>query len=112
MKFQRPLMELFSYLSPFKSRVILAIITSVLNKLCDIVPEILIGIAIDVIVNQDHSLIARFVGISNPYHQLYWVAGLTALLWILESVFEYFYLLLWRGLHKDVRHLRTQAKNV
>jgi len=88
----------------YKIRIFLATFSSILNKLCDIVPEILIGIAIDVIVNQQHSVIARIAGISNPFNQLYLVAGLTAILWILESIFEYCYLILWRGIAQKVQH--------
>jgi ATP-binding cassette subfamily B protein len=96
----------------YKIRIFLATFSSILNKLCDIVPEILIGIAIDVIVNQQHSVIARIAGISNPFNQLYLVAGLTAILWILESIFEYFYLILWRGIAQEVQHsLRISTYN-
>ena len=101
---QYSLMQLMRYLVPYKIKLFLAMLSSVLNKLCDIVPEILIGIAIDVIIHQKQSVVARFVGIENPYHQLYLVGGLTAALWILESVFEYCYLILWRSIAQDVQH--------
>lgn len=97
-------------MSPYKGKVLLATLSSILNKLCDIVPEILIGISIDVIVNQHQSMTARLTGISDPFQQLYAVATLTAVLWILESLFEYCYLRLWRSLAQDVQHtLRVQS---
>ncbi len=111
MNHKNALLELLSYTDVGKGKVIFASICSMINKLCDIVPEILIGISIDVIVNQNHSIIAR-LGIVNPFHQLYLVGGLTALLWILESVFEYFYSITWRSLAQDVQHdlrLKTYA---
>ncbi len=102
--------QLLGYLKPYKLEVILATLSSIANKLCDIVPEILIGIAIDVIINQQHSTIARFIGIIDPFNQLYFVAGLTAILWIGESIFEYCYLVLWRSLAQNVQHdMRVQA---
>lgn len=104
MKKIHPLKQLLPYMAQQKSRVILAAISSVLNKLCDIVPEILIGIAIDVIINQHHSLVARFFGITDPFKQLYLVGGLTGLLWIGESIFEYCYLVLWRKIAQRVQH--------
>lgn len=100
---KNPLITLLRYATPVKGKIVFASICSVLNKICDIVPEILIGISIDVIVNQNHSLVAR-LGIPNPYHQLYLVGGLTAVLWILESVFEYLYSITWRGLAQDIQH--------
>lgn len=101
--FKNPLLQLLRYASPAKGKIVFAALCSMLNKLCDIVPEILIGISIDVIVNQEHSLVAK-LGILNPYYQLYLVGGLTAILWILESVFEYLYSITWRGLAQDIQH--------
>lgn len=100
------------YMIPHKVSLVLAILSSILNKLCDIVPEILIGIAIDVIVHQQHSTVARLTSIQDPYMQLYLVAGLTALLWIGESIFEYCYLIIWKNLAHTIQHtmrLKTYA---
>ncbi len=103
------LKRLLHFTVPYKGKMILATLCSAANKLCDIVPEILIGISIDVIVNQQHSIVAR-LGISNPFHQLYIIGGITAILWILESVFEYLYSILWRGIAQDIQQdLRVHA---
>lgn len=104
MNYTNSLLTLLRYTNPSTSKIFFASICSVLNKLCDIVPEILIGISIDVIVNQDHSIIAR-MGILNPYYQLYLVGFLTASLWIFESVFEYLYSITWRSLAQEVQHM-------
>jgi ATP-binding cassette subfamily B protein len=104
MKSQQTLQNLMSYMAPYKMRLFLATISSILNKLCDIVPEILIGIAIDIVVNQQHSITAHITGVGNPFYQLYMVAGLTAVLWIFESIFEYCYLILWRSIGQSVQH--------
>ena len=110
MKNKHTLPQLLSYMRTYKLKFFLASLSSVLNKLCDTVPELLIGLSIDVVVNQQHSLVARTCHISNPLHQLYLVGGLTALLWIGESIFEYCYLVLWRSLAQDVQHtLRMQT---
>ncbi len=89
------LKRLVNLMVPYKIKILLATLCSASNKLCDIVPEILIGISIDVIVNQQHSIVAR-LGIVDPFKQLYLIGGITALLWILESVFEYLYSILWQ----------------
>ncbi len=100
------------YLQPHTAHILFASLCSILNKLCDIVPEILIGIAIDVVVNQHVSLVAHTLGIRDPLMQLYVVGGLTALLWILESVFEYLYLVSWRSIAQEIQHqLRLDTYN-
>lgn len=112
MKYNNNFFKLLKYIKLDKSKIIFATICSILNKICDIVPEILIGISIDVIVNQQNSIIAK-LGIINPYHQLYLVGGVTMLFWILESVFEYLYSITWRNLAQDIQHnlrLKTYAK--
>lgn len=100
------------YIKPYTGSIFFASLSSVLNKLCDIVPEILIGMAIDVIVNQEKSMISHLLHITDPFTQLYFVAALTAALWILESVFEYCYLVLWRRVAQEVQHaLRLNTYN-
>lgn len=96
-------LRLISYCSLSKIQILLASLYSVLNKICDIVPEILIGIAIDVIVNKNHSMVAT-IGIQDPIQQLYAVGFLTAVLWICESVFEYLYLIKWRSISQETQH--------
>ena len=92
-----------------KTQVAFAVLCSVLNKICDIVPEILIGISIDVIVNQERSLISR-TGIIDPFQQLYVVGAITAMFWILESVFEYLYSITWNDIAQTIQHdVRLQA---
>jgi ATP-binding cassette subfamily B protein len=81
----------------------------VLNKLFDLAPEMLIGAAVDVVVNQQDSLVARF-GVIDVRDQLIVLSVLTAITWGLESAFEYLYARLWRGLAQDVQHdLRLEA---
>ncbi len=66
-------------------------------------PEILIGIAIDVVVRQKASFVAA-LGIPDPKWQLALLGGLTLVIWVLESLFEYLYLVLWRNLAQDLQH--------
>ena len=104
-----PILRLLAYAGPYRKRVWLAAICSVINKLFDIAPEILIGIAIDVVVRQDDSFIAA-MGLVEPTSQIFALGALTLLVWGGESLFEYFHLILWRGLAQDVQHaFRMQA---
>jgi ATP-binding cassette subfamily B protein len=104
-----PLSRLLAYASHHRRTVWLASLCSVLNKVFDIAPEILIGAAVDVVVNKKASLVARW-GLVDPVRQLEVLAALTLAIWVLESLFEYFYQLLWRNLAQTVQHeLRLDA---
>ncbi len=101
--------RLFQYSSKHRSDFYLGTVFSFLNKLFDIAPEILIGIAIDVVANQEKSFLAKW-GFESPYEQLSLLAVLTLVIWVCESLFEYLLLLKWRGLAQSMQHeFRTAA---
>jgi ATP-binding cassette subfamily B protein len=95
--------RLLRYASGYRRRISFATTCSVLNKLFDVMPEILIGIAIDVVVRQQDSFVAE-IGIVDPKSQMLLLAGLTLLIWIGESLFEYLHLVTWRNLAQDLQH--------
>lgn len=104
-----PLRRLAAYARDRQRDVWLATLYSVLNKLFDVLPEILIGVAVDVVVHQRESFIAR-MGLPDPVHQLLLLTGLTIIVWALESLFEYLLALKWRNLAQDLQHrLRLDA---
>ena len=98
-----PLKRLFNYTKEYRRDVVIASIYSVLNKIFDILPEILIGIAVDVVVNQKASFLAR-AGIVDPKDQLMLLALITVFIWVFESLFEYLYELRWRNLAQNLQH--------
>lgn len=98
-----PLRRLLRYARGYRPRIWAASACSVINKLFDIAPEILIGIAIDVVVRGEESFLAAY-GVVDPAQQIYVLGGLTLLIWAGESLFEYLHLLLWRGLAQDLQH--------
>ena len=104
-----PLLRLLRYGKPYQVEIWSAIACSILNTIFDLAPPYLIGIAIDVVVKPDSSLISQF-GITNLTHQLAIVSGLTLLIWSLESLTEYGYSRLWRNLAQTLQHkLRVDA---
>jgi ATP-binding cassette, subfamily B, bacterial len=104
-----PLNRLLHYSRPFSREIWLASICSVLNKVFDLAPPALIGMAVDVVVQKDQSAIARW-GIPDVGWQLALICGLSIIIWGLESLFEYFYARLWRNLAQTVQHyLRLDA---
>lgn len=96
------LLQLIRYARGYRRRIILASLCSALNTFFDIMPEILIGIAIDVVVNRDSSFVASF-GFTSPQSQIVVLGVLTFLIWVGESAFEYLYLILWRNLAQDLQ---------
>lgn len=92
-----PLSQLLSYMKPFRGKVRLATLFSILNKLFDLAPPVLIGAAVDIVVQGEESLIAGF-GIVDPFNQLLFLAGVTAVVWVFESVFQYLFEIYWRDL--------------
>ena len=98
-----PLRRLFSYARGYRRDVLLATLFSVLNKLFDVLPEILIGIAVDVVVNRKASFVAH-AGVTEPRDQLLLLGALTIVIWVFESLFEYLYALRWRNLAQDLQH--------
>lgn len=104
-----PLPRLLRYASSHRSRILAASLCSFLNKLFDLAPPLLIGMAVDVVVERERSFLATWAG-EGVLEQLYWVAGLTVLIWFLESVFQYLYDVLWREVAQGIEHdLRLDA---
>ena len=98
-----PFKRLLRYMSPHKGTIRLATLCSVLNKIWDLAPPLLIGLAVDVVVQREESFLGGF-GIEDAWHQLIFLSVLTFLIWGLESLFEYFYGVLWRNLAQTVQH--------
>ncbi|MGY1487802.1 ABC transporter ATP-binding protein [Methylobacillus pratensis] len=104
-----PLRRLFNHARQYRRDAWIASIYSLLNKIFDILPEILIGVAVDVVVNQKASFLAG-LGIAEPRDQLLLLAALTVLIWVGESLFQYLYDVRWRNLAQNLQHdLRMEA---
>jgi ATP-binding cassette subfamily B protein len=98
-----PLPRLLRYARPWRTRITLATLFSILNKLFDLAPPLLIGFTVDVLVSREQSLLAQW-GWPDVTTQLWIMAGITLFVWVLESVFEYAYAILWRNLAQSLQH--------
>ncbi|WP_038016524.1 ABC transporter ATP-binding protein [Synechococcus sp. PCC 7335] len=104
-----PLRRLLTYGRKYRSRAWLASLCSLLNTVFDLAPPALIGVAIDIVVDQQNSILARW-GVVDLRSQFILLSALTFLVWILESAFQYAYELLWRNLSQSIEHdLRIDA---
>ncbi len=105
-----PLLRLWWYGRRYRSRVVLAVLASTLNKIADVFPEILIGAAVDVVVRGDESFVADLFGIEDRFSQLVVLALINVAVWVVESASQYAYALLWRNLAQSIEHdLRVDA---
>lgn len=100
---RHPLGRLLEYGHQYRVQIWQAIACSILNKLFDLAPPALIGAAVDVVVNEENSFIAQF-GVTDIFGQLLILSGLTFIVWVMESVFQYAYDRLWRNLAQTLQH--------
>lgn len=103
------LARLWRYGRPYRRRVGWATVHSVLNKLFDLAPPLLIGLAVDVVANDGDALLDG-LGMTTQRSQIVGIAVLTFIVWAFESLFEYFHNVAWRNLAQDLQHdLRIDA---
>lgn len=103
------IIRLFNYAKGYRKDIYLATLYSILNKFFDILPEVLIGVAVDTVVNQKTSLLSK-LGMPQAATQLVFLGVVTFAIWVLESVFQYLYSVKWRNLAQAIQHkLRLDA---
>jgi ATP-binding cassette, subfamily B, bacterial len=107
----QPILRLLRYAKPYQAQLWSAIVCSILRTLLDLAPPYLIGVAVDVVLEQEASLIARF-GVQNPLAQLLVLSLLMIATWGLESLSQYGADKLWRNLAQTSQHeLRVDTYN-
>jgi len=103
-----PLKRLLAYAQGHRREIRAATLYSILNKFFDILPEVLIGAAVDVVVRGEQSFLAKNilvgVGITDTWQQLLFLGALNMLVWMGESWFEFLLELKWRGLAQNIQH--------
>ena len=106
---QNNLKDLYKYAQQNQTKVKRGILYSILNKLFDLAPPVLIGVAIDIVVEGSDSFIGSF-GFEDRRQQLIILAFITFVIWGLESIFDYVAAVTWRNIAQDLQHsLRTET---
>ncbi len=100
---KHPLTRLWAYATGYRRAIAIASTYSILNKIFDLAPPALIGAAVDVVVQQENSIIAR-MGVEDVGLQLLLLAALTVVLWGFESLFQYLYGVKWRIIAQAIEH--------
>lgn len=105
------LLQLLLYMRPFRKDYLAATLYSFLNKLFDVMPEVLLGVAVNTVVQREHSWLAD-LGFHDLKIQLLLLGLMTLIAYGLESLFEYLLSIKWWYLAQLIQHnFRMEAFN-
>jgi len=96
-------LRFFKYAKKWRIKIYLATFYSVINKIFDIAPEILLGIAVDVVTSSNGNFLDYF-GVHGSEDQVVTLAVLTFGIWAFESIFQYMYMVGWRDIAQSIEH--------
>ena len=96
-------LRFFKYAKKWRVKIYLATLYSVINKIFDIAPEILLGIAVDVVTSSNDNFLDHF-GVHGSEDQVVTLAVLTFGIWAFESIFQYMYMVGWRNIAQSIEH--------
>lgn len=99
----RSFSQLLLYMRPFRGEYLVAMFYSFLNKLFDLIPEILLGVAVNTVIEQERSWLSYW-GVQDLRWQLLLLGFLTLATYGLESIFEYLASTKWWRLAQLVQH--------
>ncbi|MBW3574715.1 MAG: ABC transporter ATP-binding protein/permease [Actinobacteria bacterium] len=103
-KERHPLVRLWRYATGHRRRMVWAAAATTVNKFADVAPELLIGAAVDVIVQGGDSFVSRLFGVEDRFDQLLVIAGINVVVWVIESLFQYIAERGWRNLAQSIEH--------
>ena len=105
-----PMRRLFQYLRNFRKPVLFASVSSVINKIFDLMPPFLTAWLIDTASNQIPDWIPRLTGLSEAWPVVVFLAVLTLVIFGFESFFEWLFQRGFLRLAQRVQHhLRLDA---
>lgn len=100
---RHPLKRLLDYAGVHRYWMLGASVYSVLNKIFDLAPPVLIGIAVDIVVQDQDSMLGR-LGVEDQVDQLILLLVVTLVVWGLESLFQYLQQKNWRNIAQTLQH--------
>jgi ATP-binding cassette, subfamily B, bacterial len=102
-KTTHPFFQLLHYMRPLRKDYMMATLYSFVSKFIDIMPEILLGLAINTVVERENAWLAR-LGFVSVKTQMFLLGLITLLVYGLGSLFEYLYSLKWWRLAQQLQH--------
>ena len=106
---QNPIVRLYLNLRDERKLLSFAFLSSIINRILDLAPPVIIGLAVDIVVKEQNSWIGS-CGIKDVPFQLVFLAFASGIVWSGESFFQYLYSVLWRNIAQISQHkLRIKA---
>ncbi len=105
-----PMARLIQYLGKERGRFITASFYSILNKILDLMPPLMVGWIIDTVSGNTPSWLAGTFGIQDTWTAILFLCGVIIVVFAGESFFEWLYQLGFRRVSQDIQHrLRLDA---
>ncbi len=109
---ENPIFRLSRYIKPHRGLFAFACSSSILNKILDLMPPVLVGWVIDSVRRQPPEWIANLVGTVDPWSLAVFLAVLGVVIFAFESLFEWAYQYGFMNLAQRIQHaLRMDAYN-
>ena len=84
---QNPIVRLYLNLRDERKILFFAFLSSIINRILDLAPPVIIGLAVDIVVKEQNSWIGSF-GIKDVPFQLVFLAFASGIVWSGESFFN------------------------
>ncbi len=108
----RPMWKLFRYLRPHWKFFSWSCFSSILNKILDLMPPVLVGWVIDSVRRDPPEWISIVIGTDDLWYIAIFLAVLGVVIFVFESLFQWAYQHGFMNLAQSVQHkLRTDAYN-
>ena len=85
---QNIIIRLYLNLIEERRLLLFAFLSSIINRILDLAPPVIIGLAVDIVVKEQNSWIGSF-GIKDVPSQLLFLAFASGIVWSGESFFQY-----------------------
>ncbi len=109
---KNPIFSLSRYIKPHRNLFAFACTSSILNKILDLMPPVLVGWVIDSVRRQPPEWIANLVGTVDPWSLAIFLAVLGVVIFAFESLFEWAFQFGFMNLAQRIQHaLRMDAYN-
>ena len=109
---RHPILSLFRYVNRYRGLFTWSCFNSILNKILDLMPPLLVGWVIDSVRREPPEWIAVTVGTSDPWALAVFLAVLGVVIFGFESLFEWAYQYGFMNLAQHIQHgLRQDAYN-
>ena len=109
---RHPILSLFRYVYRYRGLFTWSCVNSILNKILDLMPPLLVGWVIDSVRHEPPEWIAVTVGTSDPWALAVFLAVLGVVIFGFESLFEWAYQYGFMNLAQHIQHgLRQDAYN-